>query len=735
MFSVDDFEALATLAIDDEKQSTVQKISSKEAMDLSLEHLNTFSQHIDGYRERTGQLTLMSAVSEAMAAKRLLVAQAGTGTGKTFAYVLGALPYVLENKQRLIISTHTIALQSQLVEKDLPLIQEHVAPQLKVEIAKGGTRYFCPKRAHELLAKTEEDSQLELSAVVNTERLAIKAVKEVWGQFQDKAFDGDLDTFSGNDQQLVEEKTQRLHNRCAGQRTCKFAQECPFYAQRERLKNADVVVTNHALLSHVVSNDTKTLGELNECNLVLDEAHQFHDVFRDHHAHHVVLNSESGLDKSLQALNKAVSKIYKNYPAMQQEVSDSIVQKLFQTLEPLVTEYVDQTTGLDAFLRLNFKALRGPVKNQFDDAHQWVLDHNPTQADFSQLLTNYLAVSVKLAEVLAQFSLRVTNPMEKAYPHATEQAKQAVQTLVVSTRELIEEMNNTVGCVKRYVQFDEFHSYADRVESGLIRWVNFDSEQKAFCLSSNDLDVSQAFKKQVHEQFSSVVLTSATIESMGTFSFFNAQLGIHSIENHKLINVESPFDYSRVNVSAPIIQGDVNSPNYAQKIAAQVGTAIQRHKAVLVLFSSYRQLEQALGQCTPSVQKNILSQRTFSKSRLLAEHKKRIDSGQTSILFGVDGLAEGVDLKKQYLTCVMVAKFPFPHLGEPMMQGQTAYLEAKGRNSFLELSLPLCSRKLIQSTGRLIRTEEDYGEVMILDSRVHSKRYARQLVTSLPICN
>jgi ATP-dependent DNA helicase DinG len=137
--------------------------------------------------------------------------------------------------------------------------------------------------------------------------------------------------------------------------------------------------------------------------------------------------------------------------------------------------------------------------------------------------------------------------------------------------------------------------------------------------------------------------------------------------------------------------------------------------------------------CSSALKRKILCQNDFSKRELIERHKNQIDQGETSILFGVDGLSEGLDLQQHYLTCVLITKLPFPALNKPMFKHLSSMIEAKGQSSFLQQSLPICERKLIQSVGRLIRSEQDYGEVILLDSRVNTSRYGKTLLGGIPM--
>jgi ATP-dependent DNA helicase DinG len=154
---------------------------------------------------------------------------------------------------------------------------------------------------------------------------------------------------------------------------------------------------------------------------------------------------------------------------------------------------------------------------------------------------------------------------------------------------------------------------------------------------------------------------------------------------------------------------------------------------MLVLFGSNKQMNETYNICSKELKDNILVQHNYSKSELISLHKSNVDNNKTSILFGVAGLAEGLDLQNQYLTCVIITKIPFPNTTNPMFNYESRCMDMLSKSSFLNLSLPLCSRNLIQAAGRLIRTEEDYGDIYILDSRIKTSRYGANLLGHLPM--
>lgn len=727
-------------------------ITLADALATKDQAYKALQQFIPNFFNRAGQESLTCAIVETIHQKQLLACQAGTGVGKTFAYLLGAMPYLQAGEKKLVISTHTIALQTQLIEKDLPLFKAAVMPSLNYVLAKGGERYLCPLRVMRLLASANPDQKSpqqleiddeqnnELDSGIETEHLRqldplrLSQIDTIWRQFQTAQFDGDLDTLDLDNATHLQSLINRQHHHCPGKNACKEGGRCPFYQQRERLLTADVIVSNHALTSVCISDDIKLFGSLEHVMLVLDEAHQFHDVLRNTMERRFELEEMVSHQKKIDGLIKLVEKLIRANPG------DSDVELVNHSRSILVDvsrqaiEFSEQMAELEQFLLLNFGTLRGPAKDDFDNLNQWMLGFSSNPKPFAELLEQVLAATKIYQQRLTLYSTKAGLPLTRLCGQQGSKLASRAQECLIQIKMLESELNTVALALERFIEMEQLHNPDSRVAVGLARWITFLPEKHSFTLSTNTLWIAEAFQRLVVQPTASVIMVSATLEALGNFDFFARRHDIDPQRGQRLMKVESPFDYSKVVCSAPFRTGDPNHPNHINKVANYLAEqCLARHKAILVLFSSYQQLEQVYQALPRKVRDRVLRQQDYSKQALLAYHCQRIERGDSSLLFGVDGLSEGLDLKGAYLTCVIVAKFPFPHLGEPMLKYESMTLTAMGRQPFWELSLPICSRKLIQAVGRLIRSETDYGEVVILDSRLHHKSYAKRLLACLPM--
>ena len=676
--------------------------------------------------------------------KGVFVAQAGTGIGKTLSYVLGALPLVINKQHKLIVSTHTIALQTQLIEKDLPEIMNNLAPTLKVEVSKGSGRYFCPVRAMKALPgyedKSEEivddlfdDSKNKFSSVTE-----LRELKGLIADFNEKMFAGDFDTLT----RYVSSRIINLSNRdsahCPGKKKCSKGDVCPFYIQRDRIYKADIIVTNHALLSYSTLGGHATFSPdgFNDFMLVVDEAHHFPEVIRN------VKEKTIALTPLIQKLKRPVTfathikKVLSN--ALLAAAANDL-KKLDKHNQSLVIKSeAAQYAGIELnnFLKENFNRLRGSC-NKLDDKNQWVLPPESMNEYLVDLVNALTKALQGVTRAIANIQLLSQENRTGFISAQQTKAEKLFNKILNNIDALGHDISDALACLTHYVAYSELTTKQAQIKSGLARWItrtDYKKEGVGFELQANELYVGECFQQYFVKEYASVMLTSATLESLGSIDNFTNRL---AIDKHNIGNVikcfPSPFNYEKAQLSTPIFTGNPNEEKHHRVVYNQLVQLKARHKAILVLFTAKSALEKTFALCSPELKKQILCQQHFSKSELIKQHKKSIDSGETSILFGVDGLSEGIDLPKHYLTCVVITKLPFPRLSSPLLSYETMCAKALNLNAFSSLMLPMCSQKLIQSVGRLIRTEEDHGEVIVLDPRVNTNRYGSQLLSHLPM--
>lgn len=733
-----------------ESLTSGNETGEKAISELSFEYITNevaagyekLSKSLPGFCKREQQQEIIKACTKSMFDNENLIAQAGTGTGKTYAYTLAAIPFIKEANRPLIISTHTVSLQSQLFEKDIPTLLNAVAPELSFQVAKGSNRYLCPLKAERFIAKNkgevpESFDMFDTGASSKPKKgltdKDYELARYVLDDYLNKAFNGDLDTLTFTGANKVLPYINRDFKSC-NKKVCKYKNDCPFYKQRDRIMDADIVITNHALLSiasNAISLESTLLTRLSDSILVIDEAHHFHDVYRNCTENQVNQSNAENILSLSNHLNKNLIKI-KSASSFKQVSCDQYLNNKITTIGKHTESYFGLINELGEHLQLNFKQYRGSKKSFLDNESQWNLNFDAVGTFIQSKVNEIYQVADNLDQDLGSLYRSYRTQFEDMADSKT--AKDIVAEWDLIIKKMAHEFVEIKSCFARYKEFEEMSHFNQKVESGLVRWIKWDKEKYDIHFFSNDAKVAEKFQLNIATKVQSLILTSATIESLNSFSLFKSQLGYSEYGNKSsLIAVGSPFDNSRVQVHMPLTNGDPNSKSHSKTITQYIEKIVSTHKAVLVLFCSNNQMNATYKECAELLQNKILLQHDYSKSELINLHKLNIDNNHHSILFGVDGLSEGIDLQDKYLTCVVITKLPFPNLSSPIMQYESKALEVNNGNSFRQITLPMCSRKLIQSTGRLIRTERDFGDIYILDPRINQKYYGSELLHSLPM--
>lgn len=749
--------------------STVAQTNHENAVSASLVQQQCADDYaklgvvIPGFRARSGQQDIMRLCADTALEGTLLAVQAGTGVGKTFGYVLGCLPMLREADKRLVISTNTVALQSQLIDKDLPFLQTHLFPDLKVAVAKGSNRYLCPRRLDTLSnsiagKKTESADLLGEEGIDNVNAKALSGhqvdmIKLIDQAFKDQGFDGDLDTLTFKGANSVLSLINRDPLSCPGASSCSKGSTCPFYIQSKKVKDAHIVVTNHAQLSQAgirgVSMLSQSKGHLDKSIIVVDEAHKLAEVYRDAHTATLDLDQIFVWLKNAAGMQNKTITLFKKIH-LNTQAHDADLNRLLMLIESKADDCKESMLELKRFLTDNFEtlqkeALKAVPTSEVKLESDWVLSASKAMnCHLTTLLQRNQLEIHRLEKAIEELRSLCSTMLSGLLQTMSSSARSAVGVWVSSVKNLEYTLMDVYTCLVRYSMFDELKDEASRAESGLARWISRKQGKNLnFLVQSNTLDISESFQSTLVQTSHAMILTSATLKSLGGFDFFNDRLGIKPwLQEHRIEEVASPFDYSKTRLSIAGNAPDVGSDKHPYFIKQKLEQLSSRHQAILVLFTSNQQMQKTYELCQQGLLKDrVLSQHAYSKSELISLHKARVDEGQLSLVFGVDSLYEGVDLQGRYLTCVVVTKLPFPNtFAKPLLSYESdciAFLQGQWA-PFNTLSMPMCSMKLVQGVGRLVRTETDAGEVHILDSRLHhsskkGRNYRQRLLRELPM--
>ncbi len=680
-----------------------------------------------GLKARHGQKLMIGAVARTLGniqtdAEGLRVdgghvcaVEAGTGTGKTVAYALAAIPLAQALDKTLVISTATVALQEQIVLKDLPDLRRHSGLHFSYALAKGRGRYACVYKLDFQLAHGGGD-EMGTQALYPDEQAALLPEKSLilYQTFLDglgaATWDGDRDTWP---QSIEEEDWQRLttdHSQCTGRR-CAYVTQCPFFKARENLVGADVIVANHDLvLADLALGGGTILSAPEQSIYIFDEGHHLPDKALQHFSAHSriqgsvrwIQNATRQIAAVAQMLVAArmVQAAIARWPAVEQALLQShqhVLPMLEQIFSGRAEEKEKQYRFVNGVVPDELKEMAQLLQKQWQDA----------------------------GAVLRDLSMAIEEMLDGRNPDIA--------------REVVEQAYTAVGGLwQRCSNGDALWGLYARADKPAIaptaRWLTLYETGNGFDLevcASPVLPVAM-LQENLWERCFAAVITSATLTALGSFDRLRQRAGLP--EDSECVIVPSPFHHAQsAQLIVPLQAVEGNQAElHTQSLVTFMHDSVDMKEATLVLFSSRRQMLEVYQSVSREFRSAILLQDDYSKQQLLQLHRERIDKKDTSVIFGLASFAEGVDLPGDYLRHVVIAKIPFAPPDNPVDQTLSEWIEAQGGNAFMQISVAEASLRLVQASGRLLRTETDTGRITILDRRLVTKRYGRALLDSMP---
>lgn len=713
------------------------------------------SQLLADFEDRPPQREMAREVAAAFNHDGIAVVEAGTGTGKSFAYLVPAILYALKNNERVVISTNTINLQEQLLHKDVPALRQAVGEGFEVEIVKGRSNYVCKRKAdyarHEGLSLIEDDFQRELREVLD------------WAA---ESSTGDLQDLPVRPQPEVWERVRSESDNCLRVR-CPFYEECFFYNSRRRAARARLLIVNHSLLMSDLavrraSNNYSTAAVLPPYNrVILDEAHHLEEVATNNLAQQI---TRPGLRQIFGRLYRKDGGGGRGVLANLGEAFDTVVKRgllppeselLMKLHYELIPRTVDVRDSLDfAFNEFSVHFMRLARIDSISQREQqkirlvpamkrdplWDQECERVLMEMASELTAFIDMNRKLHEILEEMDEKITaiitNPMMEwgAFIGRLDGLRQTILSFLDDDNE--------------HCRWVELWQRSGSRGDTLVR----------LCLAP--VDVREVLKNALHDRMKTEVLTSATLAVDRKFDYFQQRCGLPGGEPEKkpqqfdedgmpirdLNPIEArpiatrllptPFDYARqVFFAVPTDMPDPREGEYDDRLADLINrsVAITGGRA-FILFTSYGQLQRVHNLCEPTIRRlgvEVLRQGSESRDLLL----RRFRDDETSVLFATSSFWEGVDVRGRALELLIIAKLPFAVPTEPVQEAQFEAMKAQGLDPFDNLVVPRAVIRLKQGFGRLIRSRTDRGAVIVADKRVVQARYGRRFLNSLPDMN
>ena len=603
----------------------------------------------DGFEHRPSQLAMAEMVESAFREKRHAIVEAGTGTGKTLAYLIPAI----RSGRRVVISTATKSLQEQLFEKDVPFLQKYFAPKLKVAVMKGRGNFLCREKVYRM-----------------ADQPMLKGLDEVdwfhqirdWEKVTETGDRAELN-FLPDDSDLWQRLDAR-RDACSGQKCPEF-NRCFITAMHQRAAEADLIIVNHHLFFADLALKQDDFGSvLPEYGaVVFDEAHEIEDVASDYFGRQI---SNYRFDELARDAEVAVRVT---------KISSAGLLKHIMRMRERARSFFEAFTAREGRFPFD-KTQRTNFVDQNQDAYKSLVN------GLKSLEAEIASLSPKPEELL---------------------------TIARRSMELRAELNFLF----------------ESSEGNFVYW--FERRNKGVFVAATPIDVSDMLRERLFEPFETIILTSATLAVGGRFDFLKQRLGV-SMASERVL--ESEFDFAtQALLYIPAALPDVRDPTFSERAAQEIIRLLEISEGrAFCLFTSYNQMNDIYERVRPRVRFPLMLQGSAPRSALL--EKFRNTDG--AVLFATSSFWQGVDVRGDQLSCVIVDKLPFAVPSDPIVAARVKALQEDGRNPFAEYQVPEAVLALKQGFGRLIRSRTDRGVLAILDNRIQRMQYGKIFMESLP---
>ncbi|MGM1020524.1 MAG: ATP-dependent DNA helicase DinG [Bacillota bacterium] len=687
-------------------------ISFEEYMDDVRDNLRS---SLSQYEERDAQTQMIEGVNQALSEDKHLLIEAGTGTGKSLGYLLPSLYHSVKNGQRVMVSTHTINLQEQLRERDIPMLTKVIPFPFRTAIFKGRGHYLCLRKFEHKINRRD--------FATPKEDLITAAQMIVWLTLTETGDDEELNLSNrgGDFWETVGSDSES----CLG-RSCPWFRKCFYHRARHEAGIADVVITNHSKLFTDVKASHQLLPSYE--HLVIDEAHHLEEVAGKHLGMHIKYFT----------LVHTLARLFKDskngqLPSLRQQLAKSGHEKstewasTIDQLYPLVLE-VKETWDLLSDMLFGMLPERSDATpgetGQFSSRLK--PSDKPAKWDQAAALENQLYVT--MSEILRKGDKLMLDVKEEHDDYAAD-------SLITDITGLLKDLAGIRESLRFFMRLDDETTVYWLEASGQFR-------SKSLQFYAVPVDVSRQLKEMFFDKKRSIILTSATLSVDKSFQYMTDQLGLQgAADQGRLMTTQlpSPFNYRDqvllvIPRDFPSVKGSVGDEHFVNMLVSSLGATAQATRGrMLVLFTSYRMLRQVyepLKEALSSSDITVLGQGVDSGSR--SKLTRRFQEAKASVLLGTSSFWEGVDIPGKALTCLAIVRLPFQPPNHPLLEAKSELLQQQKKNPFMKLSVPQAVIRFKQGFGRLVRTASDHGVVIVYDTRVIESYYGKHFLYSLP---
>lgn len=684
------------------EQANEQVAINPVELNRLLETDGPFAKNYPEYKYRPQQADIVNLAAEALNNDKHLLIEAGTGTGKSLAYLLPAIFWAVLNNSRVVIATHTINLQEQLWLSDLPVIKRIAGLDFKEALVKGRNNYLCLRKWEQKKKHPEN---------LNSVEKLFYARLQLW---LTETIEGDRGEINLNAQEnALWLEVCADSETCLGPKCSWFGSHCFYMNSRRQAEEAQILITNHSVLLSDLRMDNRVLPAHDY--LVIDEAHNLEDQ----------AGEQLGVTVSSGYVNKVLSNIKQHLESRPTAGEIIVNTEMAQKARDMLKE---ARTGFREFIECLISYCQSNTVNGEGYSWQTVRIHreqpgrlwDAVGTSLENLLGRLKAVAVSLEQISRQYS--GVNDIEEDVRDSGFQRE--MEYYIKNIRQISDDLKNILLTA----------------ETDTVAWVEFDQAGRQFTLKAVPVSVGEILAERLFQVKKSVILSSATLSVDGNFDHFKERTGLKLIPDEDImeIRIASPFNYEEQSFLGVIRDlpdpGSVPDELYASEITPVITGIIKIFEGrTLILFTSHRLLKYVYKELCPDLEKEDITVLGHnidgSRTRLIEEFR----ANSRSVLLGANSFWEGVDLPGDILKCVVIVKLPFAPPNQPLTEARIEKLAELKKNGFTNLLLPQAVIRMKQGFGRLIRSERDEGVVIVLDRRITDKRYGRKFLNSLPL--